>query len=75
VRGIPADLYRHLKKHAAENRRSINSEFIVCLERYLQSTRVNPEEFLRQADVLCKRLALPPITNEFPRAAESAGRP
>ena len=75
VRGIPDHLYRRLKKRAAENRRSINSEIIVCLERYLRGTPVDPEDFLRRADLLRERLALPPLTEECLHAAKSAGRP
>ncbi len=74
VTGIPAHLYRHLKKRAAENRRSINSEIIACLGQYLQSTRVNPEELLRRLDALRERLGLPPITEESLHAAKYAGR-
>ena len=32
IKGLPDALYRRLKKHAAEERRSINSQVIVCLE-------------------------------------------
>lgn len=74
VRGIPDQLYKRLKKRAAENRRSINSEIIVCLQRYVQGTPVGPEAFLRRADALRERLALPPITEEFLHAAKYAGR-
>ncbi len=75
IRGIPDQVYRRLKKRAAEHRRSLNSEIIVCLERYVQGTLVDPEQFLRRADALRGRLALPPVTEEFLRAAKSVGRP
>ena len=32
IKGIPDDLYAGLKGRAAQNRRSINSELLVCLE-------------------------------------------
>lgn len=75
VKGIPDPLHKRLKKRAAENRRSINSEIIVCLERYLQGGRVDPEAFLRQVDTLRRRVALPPVTDEILHAAKAAGRP
>lgn len=74
IRGIPDQVYRRLRKRAAEHHRSLNSEIIVCLERYVQGTLVDPEQSLRRADALRGRLALPPVTEEFLRAAKSAGR-
>jgi plasmid stability protein len=45
VKGIPDDLYERLKKRAGEERRSINSEILVCIERALN------EEDIRSASV------------------------
>ena len=39
VKSIPNDLYERLKQRATENRRSINSEIIVCIERSVQSRK------------------------------------
>ena len=39
VKSIPDDLYERLKQRATENRRSINSEIIVCIERTVQSRK------------------------------------
>ena len=39
VKSIPDDLYERLRQSAAENRRSINSEIIVCIERSVQSRK------------------------------------
>ncbi len=39
IKNIPSDLYERLKQSAAENRRSINSEVIVCIERAVQSRK------------------------------------
>lgn len=41
IKNIPDDLYEKLKQNAEENRRSINSEFIVCLERALLAPKLN----------------------------------
>ena len=39
VKNIPDDLYERLKKSAADSRRSMNSEVIVCIEQTIQSQR------------------------------------
>ncbi len=50
VKNIPSDLYERLKQSAAENRRSINSEIIVCIERAVQSYRhKNVDDLLAKA--------------------------
>jgi plasmid stability protein len=41
IKNIPDDLYERLKQNAEENRRSINSEFLVCLERALLIPKLN----------------------------------
>jgi plasmid stability protein len=38
IKGIPHELYERIKQSAAEHRRSINSEVIVCLERSLRGS-------------------------------------
>jgi len=39
VKNIPDNLYQRLKQSATENRRSINSEILVCIERIVQSRK------------------------------------
>ena len=46
VKNIPDDLYARLKAAAAKNRRSINSEIIVCIEENLLYRRVSAEQVL-----------------------------
>jgi plasmid stability protein len=46
VKNIPDDLYARLKVAAAKNRRSINSEIIVCIEEHLMYRRVPAEQVL-----------------------------
>lgn len=72
IKGLPDDLYERLKERAALNRRSINSEVIVCLERTLSSQPVDPAAFLDRVDVLRERVALPPLTEERLRDAQRA---
>ena len=75
IKGIPDDLYRRLRRRAAEHRRSINREVIVCLERSLQSRRIDPESFLARVDALRERVGLAPANEEILKAARAAGRP
>lgn len=75
IKNVPQDLYDKLKQSAQEHHRSINSEVIVSLEKVLRSTRVDPEEFLRKVHELQQRFTVPPLTDEFLRAAKEDGRP
>jgi plasmid stability protein len=75
VKNIPPDLYTWLKESAAANRRSINSEIIVCIERAVGADRVDPEELLARARVLREKTAdYPTLDDEFTRD-KSVGRP
>ncbi len=61
VKKIPPDLYKKLKQSAKDNRRSINSEIIVCIERAICSQRIDSGTFLRRVEQLQKGLDLPVI--------------
>jgi antitoxin FitA len=52
LKNIPDDLYERLKQSAEENRRSINSEILVCLEKTLRPTRVSLSDVLERAQRL-----------------------
>lgn len=56
IKNIPDDLYDRLKQLAEANRRSINSEVIVCIEKAVSSERPEPEAFLAQARLLRERV-------------------
>jgi len=75
VKSIPDELYERIKQSAAEHRRSINKEVIICLERTLLARRVNPAAFLARADALREQSDLPPLTDEILRKAKAEGRP
>ena len=49
IKNVPDRLYGRLKRSAKLNRRSLNSEVIVNLEKALTATAPDPEEFLRRA--------------------------
>ena len=65
VKNIPDELYDRIKESAAEHRRSINSEIIVCLERALASHRMDPDALLARADAMRERAALSPLTDDL----------
>lgn len=74
LKNIPDVLYERLKAAAELNRRSLNSEAIVCLESVLLSNRVTPGDRLARAREL--RASLPPVqfTAKDIDTAKRAGR-
>lgn len=75
VKNIPEDVYERLKRMAKANRRSINSEIIVCLERQLSSHRIDPESTLARVRQLREKTADYLITDQEFNQAKSEGRP
>jgi len=75
VKNIPDDLYMLLKRNAAMNRRSINSEILVCIERAVRSRRISPEISLMRARQLRAKTAQHPITDREFNQAKTTGRP
>ena len=75
VKNIPPDLYERLKQSARANRRSVNGEIIVCIERAVSPQRVDPEVVIARARKLRERTATYRITDEDLSAAKGAGRP
>lgn len=59
LKNIPDAIYDRLKAAAQTNRRSMNSEVIVCLESVLLPIKVTPLERLARAQEL--RVALPQV--------------
>ena len=75
VKNIPEDLYVQLKRYAAMNRRSLNSEILMCIEKAVRSRRINPEIMLARARHLRAKTEKYPIgDNEF-NQAKMMGRP
>ncbi|HEV8304874.1 MAG TPA: Arc family DNA-binding protein [Gemmatimonadales bacterium] len=76
LKNIPDALYRRLKARAAEHRRSLNSEVLVCLERAVAAPPLAPEDRIARVQAVRERLAgLPPLTDDLLAAAKRAGRP
>lgn len=75
VKNIPEELYEDLRQSAAANRRSINSEVIVCIERALLGHTMRPETVLARARLLREMTSEYRIRDEELTAAKIAGRP
>jgi plasmid stability protein len=74
VKNIPTDLYERLKQSAEANRRSINSEVIVCIERAVRSRKIHPEATLARARELREKTGDYLITDDEFTQAKIAGR-
>jgi plasmid stability protein len=76
IKNVPRDLYKQLKKRAAEHRRSMNGEVIVCLENWLRSPRTDggKDPFLEIAREWRKKTAGHVLTDEELEAAINEGR-
>ena len=75
VKNIPQNLYEKLKKSAELNRRSINSEIIVCIEKSVQSQIIDAEQVLTKARKLRSLTQATPISDDELILAIEEGRP
>ena len=75
VKNIPEELYAQLKRSAALNRRSLNSEILVYIEKALRSQKINPEDLLVRARQLRAKTEKYPISDEAFNQAKMVGRP
>ncbi len=75
IKNIPEDLYAQLKRYAEINRRSLNSEVILCIEQAIRSRKMAPEEYVARARRLRAKTAPYPISDEEFNVAKQAGRP
>lgn len=75
IKNIPDNLYNELKHAAEQHHRSINSEVIVCLKRFLRPHKASPED--RLSGIQALRAQIPPgiITAEEIDQAIGEGRP
>lgn len=75
IKNIPEELYIKLKRSAEINRRSINSEVILCIERAIHSRKIQPEVYLARARQLREKTRHHPITDDEFISAKGIGRP
>jgi plasmid stability protein len=74
VKNIPDDLYAQLKQRAEMNHRSINSEIIVCIEKAVRSSKIDPNTFLVRARQLREKSSDYKITEDEFNQAKTTGR-
>lgn len=75
LKNIPDEVYERLKVVAKANRRSINSEIIMCLETVLMSTRISPKERLARARQLRAKLNVEEFQADDIDIMKKQGRP
>ena len=75
IKNVPEPLYARLKQVAAGNRRSINSEVIVQLERALGAAAVDADALLARGRAVRERGDIPYLTDAALRSAREEGRP
>ena len=75
IKNIPEHLYAQLKRHAQANRRSLNKEAILCIERALRSPKIQPESYLARARQLREKTKHHPLSDEEFNIAKRMGRP
>ena len=75
VKNIPPDLYELLRQSATANRRSINSEIIVYIERGVRGRALDTQVVLERARQLRSRTRHHPITDRAFNLAKRSGRP
>jgi len=74
VKNIPDELYKRLKSVAEINRRSINSEIIVCIENVVASRRINLDETIETVRRLRQLTSKHPISDGKFNQAKAEGR-
>lgn len=75
VKGVPEELLARLREAAVAQRRSLNGEVLVRLERSLaERPRPSVDELLRRVDAARAHVTGPPPTDEEIRAARDEGR-
>ena len=74
IKNIPDELYKRLKAVAEVNRRSINSEIIMCIENSIISQRINLKEMLENVRQLRQLTSGHVISDEAFNQAKAEGR-
>ena len=76
VKNVPDDIYESLKQSAAENRRSINREVIICIEKSVGARkREEITDILARARKYRRLTAKHPVTDREFTGLKKAGRP
>ncbi|MEM7049223.1 MAG: Arc family DNA-binding protein [Acidobacteriota bacterium] len=75
LKNVPEDLVSRLKQEARQNRRSLNQETLMRLERSLLSTPRRLDQKIAALEQLHQKLSsLPPVRDALIEKAKSEGR-
>ena len=74
IKRLPDELYHQLKARTEANRRSLNSEILVCLERAVRATPVEVAGALTRIDALRCRFKGPAQEEKTINAAKCSAR-
>ncbi len=75
LKNVPDELYDQIRQSAKTNRRSINSEIIVCIEQALGGRKIDPKKILAAAGALRKKTSGHLFTEKEITKVRNAGRP
>lgn len=75
LKNVPDEVYDRLRVSAERNRRSLNSEAIVCLAAVLMPSSINPQERLARVRELRAELRDVWLTDAAVDRAKREGRP
>jgi len=75
LKGLPDALYERLKLQAAANRRSLNSEVLVCLEQAVASQGTDAVSMLARIGRMQETFDVQPFSEHELQAAKEHGRP
>jgi len=75
LKGLPDALYERLKQQAETNRRSLNSEVLVCLERATAYQPTDVDSMLARIARMQETLSVQSFTDVELNAAKNEGRP
>ncbi len=75
LKKIPNALYEKLKEAARLHHRSLNSEVLYCVERSLNTYKIDVADHLKVARQLRAKTAAHKFTDEQLNEAKNAGRP
>ncbi|MEO7359647.1 MAG: Arc family DNA-binding protein [Gemmatimonadaceae bacterium] len=74
LKGLPDALYERLKQQAETNRRSLNSEVLMCLERATAYQATDSASMLARIAHMQETLNVQPFTDLELNAAKNEGR-
>ncbi len=75
LKNVPDELLQKIRSSAAANRRSMNSEILLCLESSYPTKTLAPEEIIERARRVRDQVKGPAATTQEIESAIAQGRP